>query len=58
MESAYPDLQEDAKGQLTLTHYLGQLEHQQRAFSVKQKRPNTVDEAVSASLEIESYLLP
>ena len=58
VESAYPDLQEDAKGQLTLTHYLGQLEHEQFAFSVKQKRPKTVDEALCATLEIVSYLLP
>ena len=58
VERAYPDLQEDAREQLALTHYLGQLEPQQLAFSVKQKRPKTVDEAVSATLEMESYLLP
>ncbi len=58
VERAYPDLQEDAREQLVLTHYLGQLEHQQLAFSVKQKRPKTVDEAVNATLEMESYLLP
>ena len=28
------------------------------AFSVKQKYPKTVDEAVAATLEMESYLLP
>ena len=39
VERAYPDLQEDAREQLALTHYLGQLEPQQLAFSVKQKRP-------------------
>ena len=58
VERAYPDLQEDAREQLALTHYLGQLKHQQLAFSVKQKRPKTVDEAVNATLEMESYLLP
>ena len=42
VERTYPDLQEDAREQLTLTHYLGQLEHQQLAFSVKQKRPKSV----------------
>ena len=58
VERAYPDLQEDPREQLAITHYLGQLEHQQLAFSVKQKRPKTVDEAVSATLEMESDLLP
>ncbi len=58
VERAYPDLQEDVREQLALTRYLGQLEPQQLAFSVKQKRPKTVDEAVSATLEMESYLLP
>ncbi len=58
MERAYPDLQENAREQLALTYYLGQLEHQQLAFSVNQKCPKTVDEAVSATLEMESYLLP
>ena len=33
-----------------------QLDHPQVAFAVKQKRPNTMDEAVSATLEMESYL--
>ena len=41
-----------------LTHYLGQVEHPQLAFSVKQRRPKTVDEAVRATLEMESYLAP
>ena len=58
VEHAYPDLQEDMREQLTLIHYLGQLEHQQLAFSVKQKRPKTVNEAMSATLEMESYFLP
>ena len=57
VKRAYPDLQ-DAREQLALAHYLGQLEHHQLAFSMKQKRPETVDEAVSATLEKESYLLP
>ena len=51
VELAYSDLQEDTREQLTLTYYLGQLEHQQLAFSVKQKCPKPVDEAVSATLE-------
>ena len=58
VDRAYPELQYDAKEQLALTHYLGQLEQQQAAFSVKQRRPKSVDEAVSATLEMEFYLVP
>ena len=38
-------------------HYLGQLDDSQVFFRVKQKRPKTLDEAVSATLELELYLL-
>lgn len=58
VDKAYPELQDDAKEQLALTHYLGQLEQQQLAFSVKQRRPKSVDEAVSTTIEMESYLVP
>lgn len=57
-ERAFPDLQDEAREHLALTHYLGQLENLQVAFGVKQKRPKTVDEAVTATLELESYLIP
>ena len=40
------------------THYLRQLQHLQLAFRVKQKRPRIVDEVVSTTLKMESYLLP
>ena len=58
VECAKHDLLEDTGEQPTLTHYLEQLKHQQVAFSVKQKCPKTVDEVVTATLEMESYLLP
>ena len=58
VDRAYPELHEDAREQLALTHYLGQLEQPQLAFSVKQRRPRSVDEAVRATLEMESYLVP
>ena len=58
IDNAYPEMQDDAKEQLGLTHYLGQLEQQQLAFSVKQRRPKSVDATVSATLEMESYLVP
>ena len=57
-ERAIANLEKAAREHLTLTHYLGQLDNLQVAFSVKQKRPKTVDEAVAATLEMESYLLP
>ena len=58
VECAYPDLQEDAREHLALTHYLGQLEHQQLAIIGKQKCPKTMDEALRATLEVNSYLSP
>ena len=54
---AFPKLQDDAKELLALTQYLGQLDNIQISFGVKQKRPKTLDEAVSATLELESYLI-
>ena len=58
VDRAYPDLDEKARDQLALNHYLGQLADPQIAFSVKQKRPKTLDEAVSSTLEMESYQVP
>ena len=55
---AFPQLQDDAKEQLALNHYLGQLTNHQISFNVRQKRPRTLDEVVSATLELESYLVP
>lgn len=53
---AYPELEDNAKEQLALNHFLSQIENPHVAFSVRQKRPRTIDEAVSATLEMESYL--
>jgi len=53
---AFPKLQADAKEQLALTQYLGQLNNMKVAFGVKQKHPKTLDEAISATVELESYL--
>ena len=57
-DKAYPDLEEAARQQLALQHYLGQIENPQIAFGVKQRRPKTVEETVGATLELESYLAP
>lgn len=55
-DKAFPELQEEGRTQLAINSYLQQLDHPQVAFGVKQKRPKTIDEAVSATLEMESYL--
>ena len=55
-DKAYPDLQVEAREQIALTHFLSQLTNQQISFSVKQSRPKTVDDAVSATLQMEAYL--
>ena len=57
-EKGFPELQPEAREQLALSHYLGQIDSTQIAFSVKQRKPKSVDEAVSATLEMESYLHP
>ena len=49
-------MQDEAREQLSLQIYLQQLDSPQVAFSVKQKRPKTLDEAVLATIELESYL--
>ena len=55
-EKAYPDLSIEAQQRLALNQYLAQLENPQVAFSVKQKTPETVDQAVQLTLQLESYL--
>ena len=56
VDKAYPDLEDNAKEQLALNHFVSQIENCQVAFSVRQKRPKTVDEVVSATLEMEAYI--
>lgn len=38
--------------------HLTQLDNAQVAFSIKQTKPSTVDDAVRATLEMESFLVP
>lgn len=57
-DKAYPNLQNEAREQISLTHFLGQISNSQVAFSVKQSRPKNLDEAVAATLEMESYANP
>ena len=56
-DKAYPKLAEEARECFALNHYLAQLSHPHLAFSVKQAKPKTADEAVCLTLEMESYLL-
>ena len=56
-DRAYPTLQDEARERLSINAYLQQLSHAQVVFSVKQKQPKTLDEAVAATLEMESYLV-
>ena len=58
VNKAYPHLEPAARDQMALMHYLSQIDNTQVSFSVKQQRPGTLDAAVSATLEIESYLGP
>ena len=48
----------EARERLALNHYLTQLDHPQVAFAVKQRTPNSLDAAASATLELESYVPP
>lgn len=43
---------------MALTQYIGQVENPQVAFSIRQQRPTSLIEAVSATIEMESYLKP
>ena len=58
VDKAYPDLEPAARVQMALTHYLAQIDNTQVSFSVKQRKPTTLDDAVTATLEMESYLGP
>ena len=57
-DKAFPDLEDEAREYMALTQFLGQVENPQVAFSVRQKQPTTLIEAVSATIEMESYLKP
>ena len=54
---SYTTLTEEAGEQLANNAYLQQLTQPQVAFSVKQKRPTTLDDAVAATLKMESYMV-
>ena len=57
VDKAYPSLDDEAWQQLALQRYLSQLDNEQVAFSVKQRKPKTIEAAVGATLECEFYLI-
>ena len=57
VDKAYPSLDDEARQQLALQRYLSQLDNEQVAFSVKQRKPKTIEAAVSITLECESFLI-
>ena len=55
-DKAYPDLEEAARERLALNQFFGELDKPQVAFGVRQGRPKSLDEAVSLTIELESYI--
>ena len=55
-DKAYPDLEDAARERFAMNQYLTQLTNPQVAFSVRQAKPKTVDEAVHLTLEMESII--
>ena len=53
-DKAFPDLQMAAHDCLSLNHFLDQIMDPQINFAVKQRCPKTLDEAVAATLEVET----
>ena len=57
-DKTFPDLQPEARERLALQTYLKQLEQPQVVFSVSQRCPATLDDVVTPTLEMESYVAP
>lgn len=55
VDKAYADIQEEAWECLALNANLEQIDDTKVSFSVKQKQPKPLDEAISIALEMESY---
>ena len=56
-DKAFPSLEEDARELLAVDRYLSNILDPNIAFAVRQKRPQTMEEAVAATLEMESYTI-
>ena len=55
-DKAYGDLEDKARERLALNQFLTEIGNPQVAFGVKQKGPKTVEDAVIATIELETYL--
>ncbi len=55
-DKAFPGIDEKAKDLLSLERYFSELDNPKVAFAVRQRQPKTLDEAVSCTMEMESYL--
>ena len=55
-KQAYSDWQPGARDLVAFDQYLDELFPEQLSFSVRQRRPKTINEAVSATVEIEILL--
>ena len=53
----FPSLQDKAREELALSKYLDQLKDPQVFFGIKQHCPKTIQETVSNTMELESYLV-
>lgn len=53
-DRAFPDLDEKARERLALNHFLSQLDSM-LAFNVRKSKPKTIMEAITSTLELESY---
>jgi len=56
-DKAFPELNDHAKEQLSLDRYLALLDRPDLALLVRQRRPKSINDAVSYTLEIESHML-
>jgi len=56
MDKVYPELQKEAREYIALNCYIDQVEEPRVASSVRQCCPKILSEAVSVTLELESYL--
>ena len=56
-DKAFPDLDEKARDRLAVNHFLSQLDAMlaMLAFNVRQNKPKTIVEAITVTLELESY---
>jgi hypothetical protein len=56
VDKALPDLDGHARERLAVDRFLTQIADPQLAFSVRQRHPQTVDDAVAATLELQAHL--